>query len=79
MLAREWYVLAVLWAMLMVGIASTGGDWAAPAFWVLSLGPLAVPTLLRWFICFVVFGNVRAGSEDGPTASPRNRQERLHE
>ena len=58
MLARAWYVLAVLWAMLMVGIATTGGDWPAPAFWVVSLGPLAVPTLLRWFICFVVFGTV---------------------
>jgi len=36
MLARAWYVLAVLWAVLTISIVATGDEWPAAAFWVLS-------------------------------------------
>lgn len=60
MLRRLWNVFAVIWALLLLGIALADGSasWS-PAFFAIALGPLAVPLLMRWFLGYVIFGGRR--------------------
>lgn len=72
MLKRLWLVIAACWALLMMGIGVSNesglGSWGF-GVWLIALGPLAVPLLLRWLSKYVIFGE-RPGRAAQPYRRP---------
>ena len=58
MLRRAWFLIAVPWAMLMLWLGSFDSGGPELHVWIVALGPLALPWLLRWMVSFVITGSV---------------------
>ena len=60
MIARAWYLLAALWAVVAFGIfASDASDTMSIGFLAIALGPLAAPFVLGRLARFVLTGSAR--------------------
>ena len=58
MLKRAWYCLAVPWAILMLWLASSHRD-VPGGVYIVALGPLFVPQILRLVLRFIAWGRLR--------------------
>lgn len=53
MIARTWFLLSCLWAVLILGIAKWDGEGISGGVWFVALAPLFVPACLRAAIRFI--------------------------
>jgi hypothetical protein len=58
MLRMAWFLVAVPWAMLILWLSSFDDGFPELHVWIIALGPLALPWLLRRMISFVLTGSV---------------------
>jgi hypothetical protein len=59
MLKRAWYVIVAGWVLLFLWMGSFEPEnMQTVHFSVVAFGPLAVPTVLRWFFQFITTGSV---------------------